>query len=137
FPGPPSIYYGDEVGLPGKLDPDSRRGFPLEADWDKEILKTHRELIALRHSYPCLRTGDYKVLFAEGEVYVFARTLEKEELIVAVNVGTSSAKADVDISHLRSQPNKILYASDKVELNHQGDSKLLLNIPPRTGCVIS
>ncbi len=136
FPGAPSIYYGDEVGLVGKLDPDSRRGFPLEANWDREIFKTHRDLIALRHAYPCLRTGDYKVLFAEGEVYVFARTLDKEELIVAVNVGTSSATANVDMNDLRSQPDKVLYASDKVELNHQGDSQILLNIPPRTGCIL-
>jgi glycosidase len=137
FPGAPSIYYGDEVGLAGKLDPDSRRGFPLQADWDKEILKTHRELIALRHAHPCLRTGEYKVLFAEGNVYVFARVLDKEELIVAVNVGTSPEKADVDITNLQSKPNKVLYASDKVELNHQEDSRISLNIPPRTGCIIS
>ena len=38
FPGAPSIYYGDEVGLPGGLDPDSRRGFPPEVDWDMELL---------------------------------------------------------------------------------------------------
>ena len=124
-------------GLPGKLDPDSRRGFPVEGNWDKEILKTHRELIALRHAYPCLRTGEYKVLFAEGEVYVFARILDGEELIVAVNVGTTGAKVNVNISDLQSKPNKLLYANDKVVLNHQEDSRLLLNIPPRTGCVIS
>ncbi len=90
----------------------------------------------MRHAHPCLRTGEYKVLFAEGEVYAFARTLDKEELIVAVNVGTSSATANVDMNDLRSQPNKLLYATDKVELNHQADSGLSLNIPPRTGCIL-
>ncbi|MGF1676696.1 MAG: glycoside hydrolase family 13 protein [Rivularia sp. (in: cyanobacteria)] len=138
FPGAPSIYYGDEVGLAGALDPDSRRGFPLEASWNKEIFKIHRELIALRHAYPCLRTGDYKVLFAEREVYVFSRTLEQEKLIVAINVGTSSEIVNVDISKLRSsQPNKLLYASDHVEWKNQGDAGLSLNIPPRSGCVIN
>ncbi|MEO1428024.1 MAG: glycoside hydrolase family 13 protein [Cyanobacteria bacterium J06633_8] len=136
FPGAPSIYYGDEVGLPGKLDPDSRRGFPLEANWDKEILKTHRELIALRHTYPCLRTGDYKVLFAEGDVYVFARILDQKELIIAVNVGTTEAKVNVDITNLQSKPNKLLYTSDKVELDRKEDSQISLNISQRTGCVI-
>ncbi len=137
FPGAPSIYYGDEVGLPGGIDPDSRRGFPSETNWDKEILKTHRELIALRHAHPCLRTGDYKVLFSEGELYVFARILEQEELIIAVNVGTASVKADIDTSNLRSQPNKLLYANDKVELNNKGDSLISLNIPARTGCILN
>ncbi|MEM9927216.1 MAG: glycoside hydrolase family 13 protein [Cyanobacteria bacterium P01_D01_bin.50] len=137
FPGAPSIYYGDEVGLPGAIDPDSRRGFPSEANWDKEILKTHRELIALRHAYPCLRTGEYKVLFAEGEVYVFARILEQEELIVAVNVSTSSATVEIDTSDLLLQPNKLLYGSDEVKLNPKGDSRISLNIPPRMGCIIN
>ena len=137
FPGAPSIYYGDEVGLPGAIDPDSRRGFPLETNWDKEILQTHRELIAIRHAYPCLRTGEYKVLFAEGEVYVFARVLDQQELIIGINVSTTDAKVNVDISHLQSQPNKVLYASDKVELKNQENSQISLNIPLRSGCIIS
>ena len=137
FPGPPSIYYGDEVGLPGGIDPDSRRGFPVEANWDKEILEIHRKLIALRHAHPCLRTGDYKVLFTEGELYVFVRVLEQEELIVAVNVGTSSATAEIDTSKLQSQPKKLLYGTDKVELNNQENSRISLNIPARSGCIIS
>ncbi len=94
FPGAPSIYYGDEVGLPGAIDPDSRRGFPLEANWDQEIFQTHRQLIALRHAYPALRTGDYQVLFAQGELYILARTLEKEELIIAINAGTAATTAN-------------------------------------------
>lgn len=137
FPGAPSIYYGDEVGNPGGLDPDSRRGFPLEENWDKEIFKTHRELIALRNSYPCLRIGEYKLLFAEGELYVFARVLEQEEVVVAVNVSTASATADIDITDLQSQPNKVLYASGEVKLNNRGDSRISLSITPRTGCIVN
>jgi glycosidase len=135
FPGAPSIYYGDEVGLPGALDPDSRRGFPLEAGWDKDILKTHRELIALRHAYPCLRTGDYKVLYAQGELYIFARVLGTEELIVAVNAGTASAKGNVDAASLSTQPNKLLYGAAEVEWSVEA-KHLTLSVPPRTGCIL-
>jgi cyclomaltodextrinase / maltogenic alpha-amylase / neopullulanase len=137
FPGAPSIYYGDEVGLPGGLDPDSRRGFPLQASWDREILKTHRDLIALRHSYPCLRTGEYRVLFAQGELYVFARILGMEEAIVAVNAGTAPAKGNVDTTNLQTQPEKVLYGTAEVEWNVEGETKkLILNLPPRSGCII-
>ncbi|WP_026735670.1 glycoside hydrolase family 13 protein [Fischerella sp. PCC 9605] len=137
FPGAPSIYYGDEVGLPGRLDPDSRRGFPLEASWDREILDTHRQLIALRHTYPCLRTGDYQVLYSQGELYVFARTLDKEELVIAVNSGTASAKANIDTINLHTQPNKLLYGSAEVEWHTEGEIKSLsLNLPSRTGCIL-
>lgn len=138
FPGAPSIYYGDEVGLPGRLDPDSRRGFPLEAHWDNDILECHRQLIAIRHNYPALRTGSYQVLFAEGTVYVFARILGAEELIIAVNVGTEPVNVNVEVTNLQSQPNKMLYGSGEIGWNQAGESHdLNLKLPARTGCIFA
>ncbi len=139
FPGAPSIYYGDEVGLPGGIDPDSRRGFPSAENWNQDILTTHRELITLRHRYSCLHTGDYQVLFAEGDIYVFARLLDSEEVIVAINVGTKKTTINIDISKLRSQPQKLVYGKEEVKWNIEGDNyKLLhLTIPSRSGCVFT
>ncbi len=136
FPGAPSIYYGDEVGLPGAIDPDSRRGFPLNANWNREILNTHRQLIALRHSYPCLRTGDYQVLYAQGAVYIFARTLGTEELIIAVNVGTAEALINLESVNLQSQPDKLLFGTAEVEWNKSVDNQLSLTLPPRSSCIL-
>jgi len=137
FPGAPSIYYGDEVGLPGRLDPDSRRGFPLEAHWESDVLDYHRKLIALRLAYPALRTGDYHVLLAEGTVYVFARILGAEELIVAVNIGTEPANVNFEPGGLQSQPSQMLYGSGTAEWSKEGESSYLaLNLPSRTGCIL-
>jgi cyclomaltodextrinase / maltogenic alpha-amylase / neopullulanase len=136
FPGAPSIYYGDEVGLPGAIDPDSRRGFPIDANWNREILNSHRELITLRHSYPCLRTGDYRVLYAQGAVYVFARTLATEELIIAVNVGTAEALINLESVNLQSQPDKLLFGTAEFEWSKQGDQQLSLTLPPRSSCIL-
>ncbi|HAX86557.1 MAG TPA: alpha-amylase [Cyanobacteria bacterium UBA11370] len=135
FPGAPSIYYGDEVGLPGRLDPDSRRGFPLEAHWERDILEEHRKLIALRHAYPALRTGQYQVLFAEGTAYVFARILGTEEIIVAVNVGTESVSITIEVDSLESKPSQLLYGHTEVSWTEQ-KTNLALNIPPRSGCIL-
>jgi glycosidase len=136
FPGAPSIYYGDEVGLPGKIDPDSRRGFPLEAHWDREILAYHRQLIALRHTYPALRTGDYQVLYARGLVYAFARVLGSEEIVVAVNAGTDPARVSLELKQLRSHPSKLLFGSAEMNWTSDGKSQLNLNLPPRKGCIL-
>ncbi|MEH2062124.1 MAG: glycoside hydrolase family 13 protein [Nostoc sp.] len=137
FPGAPSIYYGDEVGLPGGIDPDSRRGFPLESNWNQEIFNTHRQLIALRQNYPALRTGDYQVLYAQGQLYIFARTLGTEELIIAVNAGTSSATVNADVVSLHTQPNKQLYGTAEVEWNSKEETQhLSLTIPARSGCIL-
>ena len=137
FPGAPSIYYGDEVGLPGRRDPDSRRGFPMEAHWERDILDYHCKLIALRQAYSALRTGDYKILFAEGAVYIFARTLGTEELIVAVNIGTEPKTVNVQVTELQSQPNQMLFGSASAEWHLEGESSYLsLNLPSRSGCIL-
>lgn len=137
FPGAPSIYYGDEVGLPGRRDPDSRRGFPMEANWDREILDFHKELIAVRHAHPALRTGAYKVLHAEGTLYIFARILGAEELIVAVNIGTAPVSAHIQPNDLQSQPSKMLFGSGEVSWASEGESPhLTLKVPPRSGCIL-
>ncbi|NJN32392.1 MAG: glycoside hydrolase family 13 protein, partial [Synechococcales cyanobacterium RM1_1_8] len=73
FPGAPSIFYGDEVGLAGGLDPDCRRGFPAPEQWDQAYLSLHKQLIALRRRHPALCLGRYQPLAAEGLAYAFAR----------------------------------------------------------------
>lgn len=138
FPGAPSIYYGDEVGLPGKLDPDSRRGFPMEAHWDIYVLKYHQKLIALRNKYPALRTGSYQILYAEGTVYVFVRILDNEELIVAVNVGTSEANTSFEVTALQSQPSQLVYGEVEFSWSESAEKskQLTLSLPPRTACIL-
>ncbi len=138
FPGAPSIYYGDEVGLPGAIDPDSRRGFPLETDWDYEIWEYHRQLIALRHAHPALRTGDYRILLAEGTLYVFARILDAETVIIAVNIGSATGKASVPLqTELARLPETIIFGAGQLTLaTGEETSGFTLELPPRSGCML-
>ena len=133
FPGAPSIYYGDEVGLPGAIDPDCRRVFPPESDWNPKILNTHKQLIAIRQNYPALRIGKYQVLYAKETVYVFARILESEELIIAVNVGTETITVNLDCSSLQSQPNQVLFGNGEIIWKEEN---VCLIIPPRSGLIL-
>ncbi|WP_325078390.1 glycoside hydrolase family 13 protein [Sphaerospermopsis aphanizomenoides] len=132
FPGAPSIYYGDEVGLPGGLDPDCRRGFPLAANWNLEILDLHKQLISLRHKYESLRIGKYHVIYAETTLYVFARTLGNEELIIAVNVGNESVTANFDCIQLQHQPQTLVYGKGEIKWNSKNVD---FDIPARSGCI--
>lgn len=132
FPGAPSIYYGDEVGLTGGLDPDCRWAFPPQDVWNQSLLQTHQTLIALRHAYPALRIGKYQTLAAEGKCYVFSRILDHEMIVVAVNAGDKSVPvrlADMAVEH-----GKILYGHGKVEW--LGDRTAMLEIPARSGMVL-
>jgi glycosidase len=131
FPGAPSLYYGDEVGLLGELDPDCRRTFPAEVHWHRNLLQFYKDLIALRHRYPALRTGQYAVLYAEQNLYSFARTLEAERVVVALNTGTTAAWLDKAKLSLEG-------ASLQEEFTFQGatwDGEGL-HLPPRSAVVM-
>jgi cyclomaltodextrinase / maltogenic alpha-amylase / neopullulanase len=133
FPGAPSIYYGDEIGLPGGLDPDCRRGFPSQETWDLEVLNYHKQLIALRHQHRALQTGEYNILYAKDSLYVFSRSLDTQELIVAVNTDTKPVKISVEIADIKSRPEKLLYGEGRISWQ---ENRLELDIPSRTGCII-
>ena len=132
FPGAPSIYYGDEVGLPGGLDPDCRRTFPKKEDWNQSLYETHKELIALRHAQPALRTGTYKTLAAEGECYVFSRILGEEMVVVAVNSGDRTVQ--VRLADMAMEKGKVLYGEGTVDW--LGDRTAMLEISARSGMVL-
>jgi len=92
FPGTPSIYYGDEIGMEGGRDPDCRRGFPWQGEyWDQALLQAFQDLVQMRKAHAALRRGSFTQLHAKGRAYAFARQLGGETLVVAVNAGEQPA----------------------------------------------
>lgn len=88
YPGAPGIYYGDEVGLEGGKDPDSRRAFPWEMSrWDQPLQGFVRQLIDLRHNAAALRRGDFLSLVADDAtgVSAFARRHGAQVAILVLN----------------------------------------------------
>lgn len=134
-PGAPCVYYGDEVGLEGALDPDSRRGFPSEDQWDRHALDYHRRLIALRHQHPALRLGGYRVLYAEGLVYGFARQHQGDTLIVVVNADTEPQRAAIPL-HETMEPLSLNVLYGAAQLERRGDT-LYVSLPARQGVVVN
>src|SRR5262249_1838050 len=55
LPGAPCLFYGDEVGLTGGLDPDNRRGYPWDpATQDLALRRFVRSVLRLRREEPAL-----------------------------------------------------------------------------------
>ena len=99
FPGAPAVYYGDEIGMEGGEEPDSRGTFPWdEKDWDMDILDTFRGLIHLRRQEACLRRGAMEFLTARGKYIVLKRALGNEEIVIAINAGDEDATLDLPTS---------------------------------------
>jgi cyclomaltodextrinase / maltogenic alpha-amylase / neopullulanase len=138
FPGAPSVYYGDEVGLKGGIDPDNRWVMPEQAQWHQGLLQLHRELIALRHQSPALRVGDYQSLYAQAMVYVFARTLAEETYIVAVNAGEELTEISLEHPILTQADNwmKVLGKGGFAEKGEFAESRAVLKLPGRSGLIM-
>src|SRR5262249_19199152 len=97
YPGAPSIYYGDEIGMQGGHDPANRGAFPWHKPetWDTELLHDFQRLIALRRRRPALRRGNYRILHAAGDVFAHARQLGDETVIAAFNTARSPRRLDL------------------------------------------
>ena len=130
FPGAPSIYYGDEVGMVGAHDPDCRRSFPAKADWNQALLTLHKDLIALRHQYPALCTGAYKTLAAEGEIYAFARSDERERIVVVVNA--EEREGQISLDELIATSPTILWGHATIK----AEAKNEITLSPRSGAIL-
>lgn len=137
FPGAPSIYYGDEVGLAGGNDPDCRRSFPDSAQWDWDVRDYHKQLLALRRDRVEWRIGDYRMLHAEGNVYAFARVLGDRVSVVAVNAGTDVERVAFPVESLPVLPEVHLYGTGTFAWSQDGDRTTLhLELLPRQGLAI-
>lgn len=141
LPGAPCIYYGDEIGMKGTIDPDCRSGFLPEDQWELEVLDYHRRLVALRHQYEALRVGSYKELGAKRELFVFARQLEREgttpeTLIIAVNAGETPVDEHIPMGDLTVHPSQVVYGEGQA--TWEADTgKLHLSLPARQGIVLA
>jgi len=138
YPGAPSIYYGDEIGLPGtNFDPDTRRGMPWDQTetWDREMLAFHKRMIAMRHAHPALRTGVYHRLYADDDVYAFARTSDDEALLVVAN--TAEAPREVVVpagAHFAEGLRlKAIYGDGETEV---AGGQIRVTAPARDGVVL-
>lgn len=94
--GAPTIYYGDEAGVCGFTDPDSRRTYPWGHE-DGELIRLHKELIRIHRSYPALRTGSIKILCAHRDLLAYARFDSQDVLVTVVNRGEGECWVDVPV----------------------------------------
>jgi neopullulanase len=98
YPGAPSIYYGDEVGMEGRHDPANRGAFPWdEGLWDQDLLDFVRRCIALRMEHAVLREGELTWLFASHDLVAYARRLEDDVLLVVINASRKPATVDIPV----------------------------------------
>lgn len=133
IPGAPCIYYGDEVGVDGRHDPECRKSFPWdESKWNRGLLDYVKAAISLRKSHPSLRRGTFSRLWSADGVYAFGRAYEGESLVAAFNVSDEPRTIEVQYE-AKKHPKPLFGQPSDVMLT---DGKLRLTVPARAGVVL-
>jgi cyclomaltodextrinase / maltogenic alpha-amylase / neopullulanase len=88
YPGAPSVYYGDEIGMTGGKDPGCRGTMVWDpALQNADMLGFTRGVIALRRSHDVLRRGSFAPLVVDDArgVYAFLRAEGSSGAAVVLN----------------------------------------------------
>ena len=87
YPGVPSIFAGDEIGLEGAWGEDSRRTINWEdnSEWDHEFFAEIKKLVELRRSRHSLINGGLRWLAVEADYVAYLRESTKESILVFIS----------------------------------------------------
>lgn len=139
LPGAPVVYYGDELGLAGARDPDSRRVYP--AALDPQQLRTRErseQLGRLRKCSAALRRGSYRMLTSTPEQLVFVReTPQSSAIVVAQRSPSGSAALQIPAGLYRDALTGAPFAAEEGSLSAPaGAWTLLVLLPPEDPCIL-
>ncbi|CZR96265.1 MULTISPECIES: glycoside hydrolase family 13 protein [Clostridioides] len=98
FEGVPYIYYGDEAGLCGGVDPDNRRTYPWKNE-DEDMLSFYKDIIKIRNKNTLLSSGDTDFIYTENNsVFAFIRFNENNDrVLILVNRSESTERISLNI----------------------------------------
>ena len=109
YPGVPSIFAGDEIGLEGTTGEDSRKTINWEdrSSWDMDFLREVKKLISIRKNSDGFINGGLRWVLVEDDCLAFLRESKKETILVFLS--RSGVKAKIDISKLGYRVKESLY----------------------------
>ena len=149
YPGAPTIYYGDEVGVTGTKDPDSRRTFPWErinsdntissayASKYGDLYNTYVDAADVRNANKeIFATGDIKTAYAEGNIIAYARKSATKGGLSVINTSDKAITFDADVTDflpdgltLKDQLGSAIQAT-------VADGKVTITVPAYSGIMM-
>ena len=137
YVGAPTLYYGDEIALEGRRDPDCRRAMIWEPSTrGHEMIEYTKRMTALRQKYVALRRGALTTLYANNKEYAFARHQPNAPtVIVALNAGREPVALDLRVDRLLPDGTRLVEEWTHEEIIVQEGFACGIQIAPREGTV--
>ena len=142
YPGAPTVYYGDEVGVTGGDDPYNRGTYPwadLGGKPDLALLAQFRRLIAMRHQHAVLRRGSLQApLSVDDHVMVLLRRLGETWALTATNNSSSTRRVEVTLPEGAPASWVAVWGdtSDVAVVTAQGKQTWVVQVPALSGRVL-
>jgi alpha-glucosidase len=120
YPGVPSIFAGDEIGLEGSWGEDSRRTINWEdrSGWDVDFHSSVKKLINLRKKSSALINGGLRWVAVEKDYLAYLRESKDQSLLILIS--RSAVKAEIDLSKYGYSVAETLYGEsangDKISI---------------------
>ena len=143
WPGAPTLYYGDEAGVCGWTDPDSRRTYPWGKE-DLELIEFHRYMTGIHRKIPAIRKGAVKPLLAGYQKIAYGRMYGKYQAVVVISNSPDSQTMDIPVWQLGVTDDMVLGRpiltaetgyNAGVMLYRIKNGMLKLNMPPYSAAV--
>ena len=106
--GVPTVFYGDEAGLEGYMDPFNRMPFPWHKT-DEELLTFYREIGAMRKKERLYRDSFFKLIYLDADLLIFERYARKSAAVTFIN------RSDREYSIYLENEGKALYGDAPVD----------------------
>ena len=109
YPGVPSIFAGDEIGLEGSWGEDARRTINWDdrSAWDIEFFEEVKKLVKLRKTHRALSHGGLRWIAIEDDYLAYLRESKRQSILVFVSRGP--VVASLDLSKYGYKVSKTLY----------------------------
>ena len=109
YPGVPSIFAGDEIGLEGAWGEDGRRTINWDdrSGWDYHFMGEVKSLISVRKNNDALINGGLRWIATEGDYIAYLRESKKQSVLVLVS--RTAIDVTVDLSKFGYSISKTLY----------------------------
>jgi len=112
YPGVPSIFAGDEIGVEGSWGEDARRtiNWVDRSNWDIEFMNEVKKLVTLRRSQYALVNGGLRWVRAEDDYLLYLRESKKQNLLILISRG--AINATIDLRKYGYRVKKTLYGNE-------------------------
>jgi cyclomaltodextrinase / maltogenic alpha-amylase / neopullulanase len=138
YVGVPTIYYGDEIAMEGRKDPDCRRTMIWEpSKRGREMLAYTKKMTTLRNNHTALRYGNMTTVYAQSKTLVFARQYKDETMLVGINAAHEPITLDLRVDRILSDGKTLIEEWTREQIIVKDGFACSITIQPRDGTVWS